>query len=257
MNSFDFGQNWLKYSQVLDEDRIHQAIMGLQQITQRANLSGLRVLDLGCGSGIHSISASRLGAEVTCADVNPKCLEATRANYMKFSPAMLPPDDRRLCFSILDTEYIRAMKPFDLVYAWGVLHHTGDMKKASINAAALVKPGGDLAIAIYNRHWSSPLWKVEKWIYVHSPRFLKVILDCVFFIFILLAKLLFLRKNPFVRRRGMSFMVDVVDWIGGYPYEYASMAEVQKYFQKNGFELVWSKPAPVPTGCNEFLFRKR
>ena len=52
----------------------------------------------------------------------------------------------------------------------------------------------------------------------------------------------------------MSFYYDVIDWIGGYPYEYASRSQVKKIIEAKGFELVKVTKPPAPTGCNEFVF---
>ena len=61
---------------------------------------------------------------------------------------------------------------------------------------------------------------------------------------------------PKKKSRGMDFYYDVIDWIGGYPYEYASIEEVDEIMSALGFKKVKLIPANVPTGCNEFVFRR-
>ena len=74
---------------------------------------------------------------------------------------------------------------------------------------------------------------------------------------IYVAKLLVMRSNPLKKERGMDFWFDVIDWIGGYPYEYAAPTEVTRSICNRGFVLQRYVPAQVPTGCNEFVFRRR
>ena len=127
---------------------------------------------------------------------------------------------------------------------------------ALANAASLVRPGGRLIIAIYNRHWSSLPWLAIKATYVHSPRLLQRMMIGALYPVIWLAKLAVTRRNPRKMERGMDFYYDVVDWVGGYPYEYASIAEMQEMAGKLDLSLVRSTAANVPTGCNEMVFRK-
>lgn len=64
-------------------------------------------------------------------------------------------------------------------------------------------------------------------------------------------------RNPMVMDRGMDFYYDVVDWVGGYPYEYATRAEVINLLEARKFALRISAPADVPTGCNiVYLYRR-
>jgi hypothetical protein len=149
------------------------------------------------------------------------------------------------------------MKLFSIVHSWGVLHHTGDMTTAIRNAALLVEENGYLVLAIYNRHWTSPLWRFIKRLYCSSPQWIRFVTLCLFYPLIVLAKLLVTGKNPFNKNRGMSFYYDVIDWLGGYPYEYASREEIERSVGMLGFSLVKHMPASVPTGCNEYVFKKK
>ena len=146
---------------------------------------------------------------------------------------------------------------YDIVHSWGVLHHTGDMWLALNNAAKLVKPGGYLVIAIYNKHWSSKLWKVIKKTYCRSNEKIKILLICILFYIIWLAKFLISKKNPRHKERGMDFHYDVIDWIGGYPYEYANKDEIESFLTRFGFQLKKIIPESTPTGCCQFIFHKR
>src|SRR6202022_397244 len=93
---------------------------------------------------------------------------------------------------------------YDIVHSWGLLHHTGDMHRAIANAACLVRPGGHLVIAIYNRHWSSLLWKWIRGLYALSPPWLQRLLVVALYPAILGAKWKVTGKNPKRMERGME-----------------------------------------------------
>jgi 2-polyprenyl-6-hydroxyphenyl methylase/3-demethylubiquinone-9 3-methyltransferase len=78
-----------------------------------------------------------------------------------------------------------------------------------------------------------------------------------FWAIILTAKSAVTKRNPFKMERGMDFFYDVVDWVGGYPYEYATIQEIKDFVQTHGFKIIKTIPAKVPTGCNEFAFIKK
>jgi SAM-dependent methyltransferase len=148
---------------------------------------------------------------------------------------------------------LNALGKFDVVYSWGVLHHTGSMYQAIRNAAELVKPGGSFMIAIYNRHWSSGAWWVIKWLYNHAGKLGQKALIWIFTPIIFLAKWLVTFKNPLKMRRGMDFMHNIVDWVGGYPFEYASIEEMTRFLNGIGFDVADARKANTPIGCNEFV----
>jgi len=78
-----------------------------------------------------------------------------------------------------------------------------------------------------------------------------------FFAIIFTAKLLYTQKNPLKQKRGMNFYYDVVDWIGGYPYEYAGAEEIVGFVNGLRFRNEKVISPDVPTGCNEFVFVKQ
>ena len=137
-----------------------------------------------------------------------------------------------------------------------MLHHTGSMYEAITKASDLVETDGYFVIAIYNKHWSSPVWRWIKYSYNISPALVQKILARFFYLIIYFAKLIVTGKDPKKEQRGMDFLHNVVDWIGGYPYEYANTKQITKFVHKLGFETLKINPALVPTGCNEFVFRK-
>ncbi|MEE8303568.1 MAG: class I SAM-dependent methyltransferase [Candidatus Tectomicrobia bacterium] len=255
MRMFDFGSNWQAFSQQrLDAHRLTLAVHSLQSLLQRQTLHGSSFLDVGCGSGLFAIAAHQLGAaSVVGIDINPKCITICEQNRDRFAPRA---PIRFLEASALIPESFQSLGQFDTVYAWGSLHHTGAMWDAMRYVAKQVSPGGTLALAIYNKHVTSPVWKGIKWLYNQLPNPGQRLLAYPSAAIIYVTKFLVTRRNPLDNERGMDFWYDVIDWIGGYPYEYSLPQQVQEFVTAQGFALRRYVPARVPTGCNEFIFDK-
>lgn len=254
---FGFGQNWLNYSQrALSAEQIEQGRRDFARLFVQVPLTGKSFLDIGFGQGLALCYASEAGAKAVGIDLDSDNLAASENTIQHFSLAQRP--EIRIA-SILDEQDLAGLQnqgPFDVVHSWGVLHHTGDMARAVDHTTQLVAEDGFLVLAIYRRHWSSPAWRAVKWLYNLSPNWGKWLLIQIGYGLIYVAKWLVTGKNPKDKRRGMDFYYDVVDWVGGYPYEYASAAEVIEMLGRYGFSLLELHEADVPTGCNEFVFRR-
>lgn len=253
--AFNFGENWSEYSKnSLDNQKFDEALNSLEKLINKNKIKNSRFLDIGCGSGIFAIAASKLGAiNVVGIDISKESINTSLQNKKRFA------SKNKIQFfhkSVFDKEILDLNK-FDIVYSWGVLHHTGNMLKAIEISSKLVEKKGLFVIALYNKHWSSFSWKLIKRIYNFSPKLIRTFMVGIFFGIIALAKFLVTRKNPFAKKkRGMTFYYDLVDWLGGYPYEYASKSEIKSFVEKEGFKLVKYNSAEVPTGCNEFVFKR-
>lgn len=253
---FDFGQNWKEFSENrLDIEKVDQARAHFAELMAGVDLKGKTFLDIGFGQGLSLLLAHLAGARVTGVDINPKCAEVVERN--KPLLGVTEPIET-VVGSILDPACLARLsgRTFDVVHSWGVLHHTGAMYSAIENACGLVADGGTLVLAIYNRHWSSLPWLGIKWLYCTLPAFLQRLMIWLFYPVIVAAKFAATGKNPFQMTRGMDFYYNVVDWVGGYPYEYASISEMESCLAGKGFHLIKAVPARVPTGCNEFVFEK-
>jgi len=261
---FQFGKNWAAFLSVLDDERIGVAERALQELLETPRLDGLRFLDIGSGSGLSSLAARRLGATVHSLDYDPQsvaCTEELRRRYFPRDPNWTVERG-----SALDADHLRALGSFDIVYSWGVLHHTGSMWAALENAAIPVAPGGRLFVSIYNDTGTqSRRWAWIKRTYNELPRFLRT----PFAVAVTIPGDLrtftgaLLRGQPgdyvrmwtdYRRRRGMSRWYDIVDWVGGYPYEYATSDQIFDFYRKRGFTLANMKCGGVGLGCNEFVF---
>lgn len=261
---FDFGENWKNYSlNAVTTARVQQAKDAFAcLVSEIGDLKNRSFLDIGFGQGFSLLSALALGAEVVGCDINPRCIEVMKVNQIYF-PEISNKRIFLITGSILDKEVVDNLlsispskSKYDIVHSWGVLHHTGNMKQAIINSASLVKNNGYFVISIYNFHWSSWFWAIIKWLYCKCPELFKKFLICIFYPIVYVAKFIFTGQNPKKQLRGMDFYYDLIDWVGGYPYEYASYQEVLDLVKPLGFKCIKFIPAQVPTGCNEFVFKK-
>ena len=264
---FEFGKNWGKFIGLLDEQRIESAIQSLSDAFETKSLRDKSFLDIGCGSGLFSLAARRLGARVHSFDYDVDSVRATEQVRAQYAP-----DDSEWTVaqgSILDTRLLSLLGQFNIVYSWGVLHHTGNMQLAFENAATVVAPNGMLMISIYNdQGGASRRWRtVKRWYNSAGPLAKKVIVALVGLYFE--SRRFFTRlvqlRNPLPFRdwqkkrndRGMSVYHDLVDWVGGYPFEVAKPEDVFDFFQTRGFELLRLKTDGGGHGCNEFVFRRK
>jgi len=263
---FEFGRNWSQFLPIIDEERIQEAEMSLKTMLEVDSLSGRHFLDIGSGSGLFSLAARRLGAHVRSFDFDPMsvfCTRELKKNYF--------PDDGAWKIeeaSVLDGEYMKSLGQFDVVYSWGVLHHTGNLWTAMENTQQCVAPEGKLFIALYNDTGSqSARWYWVKKTYNGLPRILKtpftVLVTIPGELKLIAASMLTLNPRRYTdswtryrRNRGMTKWRDIVDWVGGYPYEVSTPDEVFDFCRARGFLLTKLKCGRVGLGCNEFVFLK-
>lgn len=259
---FSFGKNWQNFLSRLHEDQIQEAMLSLEAfLGGKENISGKTFVDIGCGSGLFSLAAYRLGAQkILSVDIDESSVWCVHHLHEKEGR---PENWKVLTGSALDQDFLKKLGTFDIVYSWGVLHHTGNMEKALQNIARLPNKGGRVFIAIYNDNkrileGTSRFWLKMKKIYNHAPQGLQKIMEVIYADYIALGLLLHgINPLSYVRSyrslRGMDFWTDIRDWLGGYPYEYASQEEITDFFEKQGFVLIRTIAARS-IGCNEFLF---
>lgn len=261
---FEYGKNWQGFLASLDEERIEQAERSLRELLEIESLAGKSFLDVGSGSGLFSLAARRLGARVHSFDYDPRSVACTAELKQRFFA-----EDEQWQIdeaSVLDREYVESLGKFDVVYSWGVLPLTGDMWQSLENVHATVATGGKLFISIYNDQGGrSRRWRVVKRLYNKSPRPVRFLMcltvgACWESRAALIRLLRFQNPLPFAdwaakkKTRGMSVWNDLVDWVGGYPFEFAKPDEVFEFFRDRGFDLRQLKTIGSGHGCNEFVF---
>lgn len=260
---FRFGRNWRSFLDTIDEDRIREAKRSLLQMLEMDDFDGRTFLDVGSGSGLFSLAAHQLGARVHSFDYDPQSVDCTRELRRRHAPGK--PGWIIDEGSILDRDFVTRLGMFDLVYAWGVLHHTGALWSALRNTCSLVRRGGTLFLAIYNDQGRiSDVWKVVKKLYCSSAP-ARVFLVSLFFPLFTFAGMFrdFPRvRSPltlhrdYKRSRGMSCVHDCIDWLGGYPFEVSSPESVVDFCRQHGFSLRKMRTAGRRLGNNQFVFTR-
>jgi SAM-dependent methyltransferase len=257
--SFSFGENWKKHLSGLEESTIKHAANSFIAFTRLPNLEGHTFLDVGCGSGLSSLVAYRLGARlVVSVDIDPNSIDCVTALRTRF--ASKTNKWKILRGSALDCDFLASVGCFSYVYSWGVLHHTGSMWQALSNLIDCVESGGKLHISLYNEHKNSPCWLQVKRICNRWPRTMVPLLKVMYGLLVYM-RLLAQFHSPvkcvrqYGENRGMSFWRDVEDWLGGLPYEYCKPDQVVDFLSDRGFVALRLRTT-ASTGCNEFLFRE-
>ncbi|HEY1109606.1 MAG TPA: class I SAM-dependent methyltransferase [Opitutaceae bacterium] len=262
---FAFGENWARFLKGLTEQKIDSSQRSISDLFGQTSFAGLSFLDIGSGSGLSSLVAARMGAEVRSVDFDPQsvaCTDELRSRYFRGSRKWTVEQG-----SALDAKYMRGLGLYDIVYSWGVLHHTGNMWLGIENAIACVKPDGRLMLAIYNdQGWKSRFWWLVKATYNALPKWASlgfgyalgysitaavVLRHLLFFRFGAVKQLLF---SPY--RRGMSRRHDMIDWMGGFPFEVATATVLTDYMAARGFTVEKAVVA-ASLGCHEIIFRRR
>ncbi len=259
---FEFGKNWRDFLNTLDDKKIEEAKKSLIHPLKMESLKNKTFIDIGCGSGLFSYCAYVLGAKkVVSIDIDEDAIQCCQILKEK---AGNPANWKIIHGSILDETLVSSLQKYDIVYSFGVLHHTGNMWKALQNTIELVNDNGYLYLALYNYKRGingSKTWLMIKKVYNKSPKILK---NVYFFVYAYAVTMymLFKFKNPmkeikyYHTNRGMNFWTDLRDWIGGYPYEYASREEVINFLNKHTrhCELLYLKPNDG-LGNNVFVFK--
>jgi 2-polyprenyl-6-hydroxyphenyl methylase/3-demethylubiquinone-9 3-methyltransferase len=263
---FAFGENWADYAKSIGDAQIAEAETGLSRLLGSLDLRGKRFLDIGCGSGIHSLAALNLGAsEVLAVDLDPQSVATAQsllgrlAQGARYEVAQI---------SVFDLDPSR-FGTFDVVYSWGVLHHTGELHRAMHKAAAMVADRGMFLFALYRRTWACPFWKWEKgWYSRAAAGRQQTALKIYVFLFRIglwaTGRSLKRYMARYKAHRGMDYYHDVHDWLGGYPYESIFPDEVDALMKTTGFSQVRSFPIsrrrkpvkPFGSGCDEYVYRR-
>ena len=263
---FEFGKNWSQFLRLLNEDRIKLAEKSLLRLLEVDTLENKTFLDIGSGSGLYSLAARRLGARVHSFDYDSQSVSCTTELKSRY----FPEDGDWVIESgdALDQKYLKNLGKFDVVYSWGVLHHTGDMWSALHNASEMVQQNGFFYVSIYNDQGgpSRRILRIKKmynlipngfkWI-IWMPMLIKLWWRNTLRDLIKDGKLFSTWRNyAQVEARGMSAFTDLIDWVGGLPFEVAKPEEIFDFFAERNFVLKRLKTCGGGIGCNEFVFKK-
>jgi SAM-dependent methyltransferase len=262
---FEFGENWRRFLTVLNDDRVARATESLVALLGVSDLRGSTFLDVGSGSGLFSLAARRLGASVTSFDFDPASVACTTELRRRYFGG--DSEWRVILGSVTDRSFLESLGTFDVVYAWGVLHHTGELWAAIENASRLVRDCGLFVVAVYNDQGAgSRRWLLIKQIYNRLPRALRWLVLGPAFVRLWGPTIArdALRGSPlrtwrgYAResQRGMEPWRDMVDWVGGLPFEVATPVEIVRFGAEHGFTLIKEISRAHGLGCNEFVLRR-
>lgn len=265
---FGFGKNWASYANLITHAQVDEAVRGLEKLLDGKLLAGKSFFDIGSGSGLHALAALRLGAkEVLAIDIDADSVETTRAVLDRFAPGAPWRVERASVFDLDPAVHGH----WDVVYSWGVLHHTGDLNLAIRKSAALVAPAGHFVFALYRRIWMDWFWKIEKRWYAQASVEAQARARSIYRAFFRLGLTMTGRRfadyvAAYRSNRGMDFDHDVHDWMGGWPYESILPAEVDAIMRPLGFEavrvlarrgkLLGRNPGVFGSGCDEYVYRR-
>ncbi len=260
---FEFGANWKAFLKTLTGERISVAEQSLVEMLAGPPATGQTFLDIGCGSGLFSLAARKLGYKVHSFDFDKQSVACALSLKEKYFP-----NDEKWTIeeaSVLNNEFLSGLGKFDVVYSWGVLHHTGHMWQALENIAMTVKEGGKLFVAIYNdQGLRSRIWLSVKKLY-NANGFTRLLVKSIFIPYFIVTSFcwdILSFKNPlrryreYQKLRGMSIVTDWIDWLGGYPFEVAAPKKIIDLYTAKGFVLDKIK-ITRRLGCNEFIFVKK
>jgi 2-polyprenyl-3-methyl-5-hydroxy-6-metoxy-1,4-benzoquinol methylase len=254
---YTFGRNWGEFVEKnLSESDIDASARRLSEMLRISSLAGKRFLDIGCGSGLHSLAALRLGAEeVVSFDYD--ALSVTTSMGLRARSGFSDQQWRIFQGSILDSDMIAGLGSFDVVYSWGVLHHTGQMWPAVRNAMGPLAPGGSFYIALYASDIyvdpSPDYWIRLKRAYNHANPMTRTLMELQYANWRIIGAG-GLEAIASYNARGMHWRTDVKDWLGGYPIEFASYRETCDFCRKEGgLDLV---NVAAGEGCTEYVFAR-
>lgn len=259
---FEFGKNWHHYIEKnFSTERVNVSKQHMLSFLQRDNLNDITFLDIGCGSGLHSLAALQSGAKkIYGLDYDINSVKATQFIRNKVGE---PSNWSVEQGSVLDEAYMSGLPQFDLVYSWGVLHHTGDVWTAMRIAAQRVKVDGLFYIALYSADVQKTpgpeFWLDIKRKYIASSTIKRRYME-LWYVWRFCMNFSITKLPAFIRRarnhkheRGMNIFTDIRDWLGGWPMEFVWDKDAISFCEKMGFKLENIAAGEANT---EFLFRR-
>lgn len=213
-------------------------------------VEGKRVLDGGSGSGMVSLGFAALGADVTGVDITPKCVEngIRRAESLGLSCRFLEGDLTRLDLG----------ETFDIVYSWGVIHHSADARAAFRCLANHLSPDGEMVLAVYLKTRLSGFWNFTRRFYRGSPAPLQTAFRRTGSVFLNGVDVVKgrLAGRPRYMMRGTRNEELINDWFGVPQRTFHTYDEVFGWFREAGLEPhLWNEATGRFRSTSNFVVR--
>lgn len=193
-------------------------------------IKGKTVLDAGCGTGVFSIIFARNGAaKVTGIDISPGSLGTARSLKEKFGLTNVE-------FREQDMLHLPcAAASFDIVWAWGTVHHTTDPLGAIAEFIRVLKPGGSLFLAIYKRTNVTWMHEIIRKTMIRTPRWSWNVLAKAGAFVLTPVVLLFKRRQK--SRKGEKLSELILDWYFVPIRHYYRPEEIQVFLERKNFKI--------------------
>jgi ubiquinone/menaquinone biosynthesis C-methylase UbiE len=237
---------WTEYIPEYEASEKHWEIFYAAEEVQ-----GKSILDAGCGTGIFSIIFANKGADqVTGIDISEGSLHTAQSLKEKFGlkNAEFEKQDM-LALPFPD-------RSFDIVWAWGTVHHTTDPFKAIDELIRVLKPSGSILLAIYKRTRLTFIHEIIRKILVRTPRKTWKVLAKILAIF--LSPVIFLLKKREKSRKGEKLEELIIDWYFVPIRHYYKPGEIKNYLEERGFSVEKFLPASGRfDSTSNFIFKAR
>lgn len=185
-----------------------------------------RALDAGCGTGVCSLALAERADEVMALDISSGSLNTLRRLYQEAGLGNV----RLVQGSLLSLPLADAT--VDLVWSWGVIHHTPDPRTALAELVRALRPGGTLILAVYRKTALTPVHEAIRWVCLRSPsRFRRPFVSAVAALVSALERLLRLKQS---RPDNVSIAAQVEDWFFVPEKHFFSIEEMGQLFASHG-----------------------
>jgi ubiquinone/menaquinone biosynthesis C-methylase UbiE len=237
---------WTEYVPELEASEKHWRLFYSPQ-----EVRGKSVLDAGCGTGIFSIIFARNGAgRVIGIDISPGSLETARTLKTRFAV-----DNAE--FRLQDMLGLPfADGSFDIVWAWGTVHHTTDPFRAISELIRVLRPGGSLFLAVYKRTKVTFIHEVIRKTLIRTPRRTWTALSKIMAFF--LSPVVFFFKKREKSRKGEKLEELILDWYFVPIRHYYAPEEIREFLNEKGLDVEKFLPASGRfDSSSNFIFKAR
>lgn len=237
---------WTEYVPEYEASEKHWAMFYSPEEVQ-----GMAVLDAGCGTGIFSAIFARNGAgRVVGIDISPGSLETARGLKEKFNLANVSFERQ----DMLQLPF--ADGTFDIVWAWGTVHHTTDPLRAISELARVLRPGGSIFLAVYKRTKLTWIHEIIRKTLVKTPKRSWTALSKIMAFF--LSPVVFFFKKREKSRKGEKLEELILDWYFVPIRHYYAPDEIRDVLEGKSFEIEKFLPASGRfDSSSNFIYKAR